>query len=209
MNINSIRAVDSCSAFAVKVISEAEVSSTAVEVPWGFYIASRQQRILTRATTVSIASCIAYIFWDKGNQNFLFAHVSSDGEACSVVNLVKELTGERYSSEAYFVCVVGKSPSAPTYARVNHIIENIGQNHRCVRTDTGGVTVDIAQETLIKTNGPVAKIKAIPEQEKIAALSKGRGEPLNPIQVSSSWTGGTGGGCPAMAGVRGRSTSLV
>ena len=185
MNINTVEPSKQYLKEEVTDIPDAEVTSTAVDVPWGFYLASQKKRILTRALTTSIASCIAYIFWDKEKLNFFFGHVSSDGEACSVVSLVKELTNEEYSETAFFICVTGKRPKDTTAARINHIIENLNQPHRLFNTDTGGVVIDIALETVKKTTGPVGQMKAVSKSDKNNALFKDKKLPLIGIKVEN------------------------
>lgn len=208
MNINTAKTSTNYVPFLVTEIVGSEATSTAVEVPWGFYIASQNRRILTRAVTTSLGSCIAYLFWDPENSNFLFAHVSTNGEACSVVNLVRELTGERYSGSAYFVCATGKTPTDSTTARINHIVSNIGQPHRYFHSRNGGVTVDIGQETIVQSGGPVAPIAILSGDTKRAALTKREDLPLEGIQVTTSWIGSTSGSCPELARTRGRAGSV-
>lgn len=209
MNINVGKPSGTYIPFAVTKIVDKETASTAVDVPWGYYLASRQRRILTRVMTTSINSCIGYLFWDKVHCNFLFAHISTDGEACSVVSLVKELTGEIYSDEALFVCVTGMGPTEATTTRINHIVSNIGRPHRYFNTACGGVMVDIALETIIQSKGPVAENIKISKEEKQAAMKKANKLPLYGIELSNSWLGTGQVTCPAIVNkTRGRSGSL-
>lgn len=209
MNINVGKPSKSYAPFAVTKIVDKETASTAVDVPWGYYLASQKRRILTRVMTTSINSCIGYLFWDKVTCNFLFAHISTDGEACSVVSLVKELTGEIYSDEALFVCVTGMGPSNATTARINHIVSNIGRPHRYFNTPCGGVMVDIALETITQSKGPVAENVKISKEEKKAAMQKENKLPLYSIELSNSWTGTGKIACPPIVmKTRARSSSL-
>ena len=208
VNINSVKAASSYVPFLVNKITDVEEESTAVEVPWGFYFASQQRRILTRAMTTDLASCIAYIFWDEDKRNFFFAHVSTNGEACSVVSLVKELSGNEYSEGALFICVTGRMPQDTTTQRINHIVENLDKPHRFFNTDTGGVTIDLSLETLVRARKPKAHITAVSKEEKKDAKAKDQKFPLIGIKVSNSWVGTGTIDCPKMKVTRGRSGSL-
>ncbi|HVL01357.1 MAG TPA: hypothetical protein VM553_16180 [Dongiaceae bacterium] len=208
MNINISKPSKNYVPFAATPIKDKEATSTAVDVPWGYYLASKNRRILTRVMTTSINSCIAYLFWDKDSNNFLFAHISTDGEACSAVSLVKELTGETYSENALFVCVTGMGPSDATTTRIKHIVSNLDRPHRYFNTPCGGVTIDLSQESIIQSKGPVAENVKISKEEKSNAMKKENKLPLNPIALSNSWVGTGTVVCPPIKVVRGRSGSL-
>lgn len=208
MNINLGRPSGSYVPFAVTSIIDKEERSTAVDVPWGYYIASKNSRILTRVMTTSINSCIGYLFWDQLKSNFLFAHISTDGEACSVVSLIKELSGDDYSDDALFVCVTGMMPTTSTTNRINHIVSNLQRPHRYFNTACGGVMVDLVLESITQSKGPKGENIRVSKDEKIAAMRKAPHLPLIGIDVGNSWIGTGSVHCPPMAQVRGRAGSL-
>ncbi|MFZ5603069.1 MAG: hypothetical protein ACOY7J_11515 [Pseudomonadota bacterium] len=189
MNINTGRLIKAYSEFLVTKIADKETVSTAVDVPWGYYIASQQRRILTRVMTTCLNSCIGYLFWDKVNCNFLFAHISTNGETCSAISLVKELSNGIYGEGTLFVCITGKMPTDSTAARINHLINELGQPHRCFNAPSGGVRVDLSLETIVETTGPAAENIRISKDDKIAAMKKDDTLPLYAIDVSNSWVG--------------------
>ncbi|ROS05591.1 hypothetical protein EDC56_1133 [Sinobacterium caligoides] len=171
----------------VSKITDSETSSAAVEVPWGFYLASQGRRILTRVMTGSINSCFAYFFWDKERSNFFFAHVSTDGEAASVASLVKKLSGNNYSDQSLFVCVTGVAPQSTTVKRINYIVENINKAHRFFNAKDGGVTFDLSLESITETGGAVAPNTRISRKERTLAMIKPPKLPLEGMQVHDSW----------------------